>query len=39
MDGNDDYLWKSSEEDTEVRSLCEEDKGTDCNDGDSDSDW
>jgi hypothetical protein len=33
MDGtDDDVLWN-------VRSECEEDEGTDCVDGDSDSDW
>ena len=40
MDGNDDdMLWKSSEEDRKVRSLCEEDKRTDCKDGDNDAVW
>jgi len=40
MDGNDDdMLWKSSEEDRQVRSLCVEDKRTDCKDGDNDSVW
>ena len=39
-DGNDgDMLWKSSEEDRKVRSECEEDKGTDCKDGDNDAVW
>jgi uncharacterized cysteine cluster protein YcgN (CxxCxxCC family) len=33
MDGTDeDMLWN-------VRSECEEDEGTDCEDGDSDSNW
>jgi hypothetical protein len=40
VDGNDYYmLWNSSEEDGNVRSVCEEDEGTDCEDGDSDTDW
>jgi hypothetical protein len=29
----------SSEEDGDVRSECEEDEGTDCEDGDTDTDW
>jgi hypothetical protein len=38
--GTDDgMLWKGSEEDGNVRSECEEDEGTDCEDGDSDTDW
>jgi len=36
---NDDVLWNGSEEDGHVRSECEEDEGTDCEDGDSDTDW
>jgi hypothetical protein len=36
---NDNMLWNGSEEDGNVRSECEEDKGTDCEDGDSDTDW
>ena len=36
--GNDDMLWNGSEEDGNVRSECEEDEGTDCEDGDSDND-
>jgi hypothetical protein len=33
VDGTDgDMLWN-------VRGQCEEDKGTDCEDGDSESDW
>jgi hypothetical protein len=28
-----------SEEDGNVRSVCDEDRGTDCEDGDSDIDW
>jgi hypothetical protein len=29
---NDDRLWNGSEEDGDVRSQCEEDEGTDCED-------
>jgi len=36
---DDDMLWNGSEEDGNVRSECEEDEGTDCEDGDSDTDW
>jgi len=32
-------LGNGSEEDGNVRSYCEEDEGTDCEDGDSDTDW
>jgi hypothetical protein len=32
-------LWYESEEGGNVRSECEEDAGTDCEDGDSDTDW
>jgi hypothetical protein len=32
-------LWNDSEEVRNVRSECEEDEGTDCEDGDTDSDW
>jgi hypothetical protein len=32
-------LWNDSEEDGNVGSECEEDEGTDCEDGDSDTDW
>ena len=40
MDGTDgDVLWNFGEEDGNVRSECEEDEGTDCEDGDSDTDW
>jgi hypothetical protein len=39
VDENDDYmLWNSSEHNGNVRSDCEEDEGTDCEDGDSDID-
>ena len=40
MDETDDsMLWNGSEEDGNVRSQCEEDEGTDCEDGDSDTHW
>ena len=40
VDGTDgDVLWNFGEEDGNVRSECEEDEGTDCEDGDSDTDW
>jgi len=32
----DNMLWNGSEEDGNVRSVCEVDQGTDCEDGDSD---
>ena len=32
-------LWNSSEEDGNVKSQCKENGGTDCEDGDSDTDW
>jgi hypothetical protein len=32
---DDDVLWNGSEEDKDVRSECEEDEGTDCEDGDT----
>jgi len=35
----DDMLWNGSEEDGNVKSECEEDEGTDCEDGDSDTEW
>ena len=35
---DDDMLWNGSEEDGNVRSECEGDEGTDCEDGDSDAD-
>jgi hypothetical protein len=39
MDGTgDDMLWNGSEENGDIRSKCEEDKGTDNEDGDSDTD-
>ena len=36
---DDGTLWNVSEEDGHVRSQCEEDEGTDCEDGDSDTEW
>jgi len=36
---DDDMLWNDSEEDGNGKSECEEDEGTACEDGDSDSDW
>jgi len=40
LDGtDDDMLWNGSKEDGNVRSECEEDEGTDCEDGDGDIDW
>ena len=40
MDGTDDVmLWNGSEEDRNVRSECEGDKGTDCEAGDGDTVW
>jgi len=40
MDGTDYYmLWNSGAEDGNVRSECEEDEGTDGEDGDSDTHW
>jgi hypothetical protein len=35
VDGTHDMLWNDSEEDRNGRSECEEDKGTDCEDGNS----
>ena len=32
-------MWNSGEEDGDVRNECEEDEGTDYEDGDSDTDW
>jgi len=38
VDGtDDDKLWNDGKEDGGVRSECEEDEGTGCEDGDSDS--
>ena len=39
VDETDDMLWNGSEEDGNVSSECEQDEGTDCEDGDSDTDW
>jgi hypothetical protein len=40
VDGtDDDTLWNGSEEEGNVRSECEDDEGTDCEDGDSDTKW
>jgi len=39
VDGTDDMLWNGSEEVGNVRSECQEDADTDCEDGDSDTDW
>jgi hypothetical protein len=36
---DDDMLWNGSEVEVKVRSECEEDEGTDCEEGDSYSDW
>ena len=36
MDDTDDMLRNYREEDGNVRSECEQDEGTDCEDGDSD---
>ena len=36
---DDDMLWNGSEEDGDGSSECEQDEGTDCEDGDSDTDW
>jgi len=34
-----DMLWNGSEEGGNVRELCQEDEGTDCEDGDRDTGW
>jgi hypothetical protein len=39
VDENDDMLRIGSEENGDVRSGCEEDEGTDCVNGASDTDW
>jgi hypothetical protein len=40
VDGTDvDMLWNNSEGDGDVRSECEKEESTDCEDGDSDIDW
>ena len=38
VDETGEVLWNGSEEDGNVRSQCEEDEGTDCEDGDSGTD-
>ena len=39
VDETGDMLWNGSGEDGDVRCECEEDEGTYCEDGGSDSDW
>jgi hypothetical protein len=39
VDGTDDVLQNDSEEERGVRSVCEEDESTDCENGESDSEW
>jgi hypothetical protein len=40
VDGTDDnMLWNDSEEAGSVSSECQEDKGTDCGNGQCDTDW
>ena len=34
-----DMLWNGSEEGGNVRGECQEGEGTDCEDGDGDTDW
>jgi hypothetical protein len=36
---DDGMLWNDSEEDGDIRSECDEDEGTDCVYGESDTDW
>jgi len=36
---DDDMLWNGVKENENVRNECEEDEGTDCGDGDTDTDW
>ena len=36
---DDDMLWSGSEESGNGRRECKEKEGTDCEDGDSDTDW
>ena len=36
---DDNTLWNGSNGDVNVRSYSEEDEGTDCEDGDSDTEW
>ena len=35
----DDTVWNDSKEDGNVRSVCEENEGTDSEDGDGSTDW
>jgi len=37
-DDDDDMLWNGREEDGNVRTACEEDEGTDCKEGYTDTD-
>ena len=39
MDETDNTFWNGDEEDGNVRSECEEDESTDCEDGESGTDW
>ena len=40
VDGTDDGMWwNGSEEDGNVRSECEDNEGTGCEDADSDTEW
>jgi hypothetical protein len=39
VDGTDDMLWNGSEMEGKFRSECEEEEGTDCEEGDSYSEW
>jgi hypothetical protein len=40
VDGtDDDMLWNDSEGEGDVRSECKENEGTDCEDGNNDTDW
>jgi len=36
---DDDMMWNGSGEDGDIRSECKEDESTDCEDGDSDTNW
>ena len=36
---DDDMLWNGSAQDGNVRSKCEEDEGTDCEDRKTETDW
>ena len=38
MHETDEMLWNCSEEGGNIRSECEEDEGTDCRDGENDTD-